>query len=80
MNYPISCLLQAKEKMTVSFTDMCFSLFYNLVTKLATAVAQSVRAFEGWVLESQTRQTQVVKAGSDSSTAKRSGIAISPRR
>ena len=45
------------------------------------AVAQSVRAFapqaEGWVLESQPRQTQVVRTGCDSSTAKRSAIGVS---
>ena len=40
-----------------------------------------VRAFapqaEGWVIESQQRQTQVVKTGSDSSTAKRSALDVS---
>ena len=44
--------------------------------KAAVLVAQSVRAFtsqaEGLVFESQPRLTLVVKAGSDSSTAKRS--------
>ena len=51
------------------------------------AVAQLVRAFasqaEGWVFESQTRQTLVIKTGSDSSIAKRSAICVSvtgPRR
>ena len=37
----------------------------------------------GWVLEFQPRQTQVIKTCSDSSTAKRSAIAVSvtgPRR
>ena len=38
-----------------------------------TAVAQAVRAFapqaEGWVLESQPRQTYVVKTGFNSSTS-----------
>ena len=42
------------------------------------AVVQRVRAFasqaKGWVFESQSRQTYVVKTGSDSSTAKRSAI------
>ena len=52
-----------------------------LNTKLATeAVAQWVRGFpsqaEGWMFESQPRQTQVVKTGSDSSTAKRSAIGV----
>ena len=49
--------------------------------------AQWVRTFtpqaEGWVFESQPRQTQVVKTGSDSSTAKRSALGVSvtgPRR
>ena len=38
---------------------------------------------EGWVFESQPRQTQVVKTGSESSTAKPSAIGVSvtgPRR
>ena len=35
------------------------------------------RLAEGWVLESQPRQTQVVKTGSDSSTATRSAIGVS---
>ena len=50
-------------------------------------MAQWIRALtlqaEGWVFESQTRQTYVVKTGSDSSTAKRSAIGVSitgPRR
>ena len=47
----------------------------------AAAVAQWVRVFapqaEGWVFETQPRQTLVVKTGSDSSTAKRSAIAAS---
>ena len=50
-------------------------------------VAQMVRALapqaEGWVFESQTRHTKVVKTGSDSSIAKRSAIGVSvtgPRR
>ena len=48
---------------------------------MAAAMAQSVRAFvpqaaEYWVFESQTRQTLVVKTGSDSSTAKRSAIHV----
>ena len=50
-------------------------------------MAQWVRAFapqaEGWVFESQPRQSYVVKTGSDSSTAKRSAIGVSvtgPRR
>ena len=51
------------------------------------AVAQWVRALasqaECLVFESQQRQTQVVKTGSDNSTAKRSAIGVSvkgPRR
>ena len=59
----------------------------RILTDLTAAVAQSVRAFapqaEGWVFESQTRQTQAVKTGSDSYTAKRSAIGVSvtgPRR
>ena len=45
------------------------------------AVAQWVKAFvphaEGWVFESQPRQTHVVKRGSDSFTAKRLAIGVS---
>ena len=48
---------------------------------LTAAVAQWVRAFapqvEGWVFESQWWQTQVVKTGTDSCTAKRSAIGVS---
>ena len=50
-------------------------------------MSQWVRAFapqaEGWVFESQSRQTQVVKTVSDISTAKRSALGVSvtgPRR
>ena len=53
--------------------------------KVTAAAAQWVRAFasqaEGWVFESQPRQT--VKTDSDSSTAKRSATGVSdtgPRR
>ena len=53
----------------------------RILTDLTAAVAQSVRAFapqaEGWMFESQTRQTQAVKTGSDSYTAKRSAIGVS---
>ena len=38
---------------------------------------------EGWVFESQPRQTPVIKTSSDSSTAKRSSVGMSvtgPRR
>ena len=45
------------------------------------AVAQSNSAFapeaEGWVFESQSRQTEVVITGSDISTGKRSAIGVS---
>ena len=44
------------------------------ISARTNAVAQSFRVFashvEGWVFESQPRQTYVVKTGSDSSTAK----------
>ena len=47
----------------------------------AVAVAQWVKAFapqaEGWVFESQPWQTQVVKTGSKSSTAKRLALGMS---
>ena len=46
----------------------------------AAAVAQWFSALapqaEGWVLESQPRQTEVVKTGSDSSIAKRSALGV----
>ena len=55
---------------TCNYVDFLY-LFINNVT--TAAVAQRVRAFatqaEGWVFESHPRQTQVVKTGSDSSTA-----------
>ena len=54
---------------------------------LTLVMAQWVRALalqsEGWVFESQPRQTLVVYTGSGSSTAKRSALAVSvtgPRR
>ena len=44
-------------------------------------VAQLVRAFalnaDGWMFESQLWQTQIVKTGSDSSTAKCSALSVS---
>ena len=47
----------------------------------AAEVVQWVKAFapqaEGWVFESQPRQTQVVRTGSESSTAKRQKIGVS---
>ena len=59
----------------------------NFLRSSRTAVAQWARAFapqaEGWVFESQPRQTLVVKTGSDSSTAKRPPIdmnVMGPRR
>ena len=56
---------------------VAFALFLN--TLRTAAVAQWARAFasqaEGWVFESQPRQT-VVKKGSDSSTAKRSAKGV----
>ena len=68
---------------------LSFGTDIYILTNVAVtaAVAQWVRVFapkaEGWVFESQQRQTQVVKTGSDSSTAKRSAIGMSvtgPRR
>ena len=49
------------------------------------AIVQYMKALvqqaEGWVFESQLRQTLVVKTGSDSSTAKRSAADVTgPRR
>ena len=49
--------------------------------QLTAAVAQWLRASvpqaEGWEFESKTRQTQVVKTGNDSTTAKRSVSGVS---
>ena len=49
--------------------------------RVTAAVAQLVRTLatqaEGWVFESQPRQTEVVKTYSDSSTAKRSELGVS---
>ena len=49
--------------------------------KESRAVTQLFRAFasqaEGWVFQSQPRQTKVLKTGSDSSTAKRSAVGVS---
>ena len=66
---------------------LSFGTDIYILTNVAVtaAVAQWVRVFapQGWVFESQQRQTQVVKTGSDSSTAKRSAIGMSvtgPRR
>ena len=67
------------------------STIYEQWTRLqyqgTAAVAPWVRAFasqaEGWVFEPQPRQTQVVKTGSDISTAKLLAIGVSftsPRR
>ena len=51
---------------------------------MAVAVAQWVRAFapqaKGWMFESQPRQMQVVKTGSDSSTVKLSALGVSVTR
>ena len=49
----------------------------QICIKWTAAVAQWVRALGGWVFESQPRQTEIVKRGSDSSTAKRSAIGVS---
>ena len=50
---------------------------------VAAEVEQSVRAYashaEGWVLESQPRQTQVVITGTDNSIAKRSVTGVMSR-
>ena len=63
----------------VSF-NVCFTVNKEYGINI-TIEKQWVRAFasevEGWVFEYQSRQTQVVKIGSDSSTAKRSAICVS---
>ena len=63
---------------------LVLGLFFN---EWWVVVAQSVRAFpshaEGCVFESQLLQTEVVKTGSDRSSAKRSALGVSvtrPRR
>ena len=60
---------------------------FNLYKIPAAAVVQWVRGFasqaEGWEIEFQPRQTQVVKTGSGSFIAKRSALGVSvtgPRR
>ena len=56
-------------------------MYIIILKDLAAAVAQRVRAFapqaEGWVFEFQPRQPEVVKTGSDKSTAKRSALGVS---
>ena len=59
----------------------------HVTLSFAAAVAQSDRTFalqaEGWVFESQPRQTLAKKTGGDSYTAKRSAIGVrvmSPRK
>ena len=74
----------------VENNSMCFmtDMFYYLFSfKTTAAVAQWARAFasqtEGLVFESQPLQTEVIKPGCDSSTAKRSATGVSvtgPRR
>ena len=58
---------------------MTISLLFQLV--IALAFAQWDRALapqaDGWVFESQPRQTLVIERGSDSSTAKRLAIGVS---
>ena len=62
-------------------------LFFICTVIRTVAVAQSIRAValhtDVWVFESQPRQTQVVKIGSDNSPAKCSATDVSvtgPRR
>ena len=58
-----------------------YALSIILSIKITAAVAQWVGALasqaEGWVFESQPRQTKVVKTGSDSSIVKRSALGVS---
>ena len=79
--------------LTLKFHNRKSQVFIKILTftpfsnDWVVAVAQWVRVFapqgEGWVFESQPRQIQVVKTGSDSSTAKQSitGVSVTgPRR
>ena len=73
-----------------TFEVTCISISFinpHLPSPITGTLAQWFRALaqqaEGWIFESQPRQTKVVKTGSDSSTAKRSEIGVSftgPRR
>ena len=57
-------------------TDM-FNFSIKCTYTLPGGLKRSPRKAEGWVFESQPRQTLVVKTGSDNSTAKRSAIGVS---
>ena len=66
-------------------SKLCINVDFSIW--LTAAVAQGVRALapqeEGWMFESQSRQTLVVNTGSDHSTAKCSAIGVNvtgPRR
>ena len=59
-------------------SKLCINVDFSIW--LTAAVAQGVRALapqeEGWMFESQSRQTLVVKTGIDLSTAKCSAIGV----
>ena len=71
-NFCKKVIITSKYKKLYSSTCMYYTQF---------GVAQWVRAIdsqtEGWVFESQPRQTEVIKIASDSSTAKRLAIGVS---
>ena len=79
----------AREALSLlKFRQLLFSFICHIVkSQRWRSGLERVRALapqaEGWVFESQPQQTQVVKTGSDSSTAKRSTldmIVTDPRR
>ena len=67
--------------MDVFSCTYAYQYLYGSQIDRAAVTAQSIRAFaplaEGWVFESQLQQTYIVKAGSVSSTAKRSAKRVS---
>ena len=70
--------LSEKQKFKKSLAYLLCTTF--ITSERTATVAQWVRAlapkFEGWEFESQPRQTNVVRTGSGSSTAKRSEIGV----
>ena len=70
-------LMKINERMLYSFFGKSHDTSYIIHVKdrrWHSGLDRFALQAEGWVLESQPRQTQVVKTGSDSSTTKRSAI------
>ena len=74
-----------KKNVSVNFLTIknttCIGILVMFQRHHAAAVAQWVRAFalqaKGWVFQSQPWKTEVIKTGSDLSTAKRLAIGVS---